>query len=150
MTAKETMMDVIATHNLLHIATIDSNGLPCVRGVDYAAGSSENVLYFITQKDSRKVSHITQNSNIGFAIDNDCPVWEDLIQLKYIKGTGTASVVENPEEMQMVFGLLMKKFPFLANLPGDPSDFACIKVELKNVLVTDNAIEFGHIAEVNF
>jgi nitroimidazol reductase NimA-like FMN-containing flavoprotein (pyridoxamine 5'-phosphate oxidase superfamily) len=150
MTARKTMIDVIKTHNLVHIATIDPNGLPCVRGVDYAAGDNENVLYFVTKKDSRKVGHFVQNSNIAFAIDNDCPVWEDLVKLKYLKGTGTATIIEDPEEMQLAFGLLMQKFPFLENLPGDPSDFACIKVELKNVLVTDNAIEFGHIEELDF
>ncbi len=150
MSAKETMLEVIKSHNLVHIATIDSNGLPCVRGVDYAAGNEENILYFVTKKDSRKIGHLVQNSNIAFAIDHDCPVWEDLAKLKYIKGTGTATVIEDPEEMQKAFGLLIQKFPFVAELPGEPSDFACIKVELKNVLVTDNTIEFGNTEEIIF
>ena len=150
MSAKKTMLEVIKTHNLVHFATIDLNGVPCVRGVDYATGEAENILYFVTRKDSRKVEQLGKNNNIAFAIDHDCPAWEDLAALKYIKGTGTASVIDNPDEMQMAFGLLMKKFPFLADLPGDPSDFAGIKIELKNILVTDNTIEFGHTEEVNF
>ncbi len=52
--------------------------------------------------------------------------------------------------MKLAFGLLLEKFPFLADLPGDPSDFAGVKIELKNVLVTDNTIEFGHTEEINF
>lgn len=32
MSAKETMPEVIKSHNLVHIATIDSNGFPCVEG----------------------------------------------------------------------------------------------------------------------
>ncbi len=70
--------------------------------------------------------------------------------MKYIKGTGTATVVKDPAEIQKAFGLLMKKFPFLSNLPGEPSDFAVVKVELKNALVTDNTVSFGHTEEVNF
>jgi len=150
MSAKETMIEVIKSHNLVHIATIDSNGFPCVRGVDYAAGDKENILYFVTKKDSRKTGHLARNSNIAFAIDHDCPAWEDLAKLKYIKGTGTATVIEDPVEMQKALGLLIQKFPFLAKLPGDPSDFVGIKVELKNILVSDNTIHFGNTEEVKY
>jgi nitroimidazol reductase NimA-like FMN-containing flavoprotein (pyridoxamine 5'-phosphate oxidase superfamily) len=150
MSAKQTMVEVIGSHNLAHIATIDSDGMPCVRGVDYAAGDEENILYFVTQKDSRKIGQLAVSSNIAFAIDHDCPAWEDLAKAKYIKGTGTATLVKDPVEIQTAFGLLMKKFPFLSKLPGDPSNFAVVKVELKKVLVSDNTISFGHTEEVNF
>jgi len=150
MSAKETMVEVIGSHNLVHIATIDSGGMPCVRGVDYAAGEKENILYFVTQKDSRKIGQLAVSSNIAFAIDHDCPSWEDLAKVKYIKGTGTATLVKDPAEIQTALGLLMKKFPFLSDLPGDPSDFAVVKVELKKVLVSDNTISFGHTEKVDF
>jgi general stress protein 26 len=144
MGTKETINEVLNGHNLVRIATIDSGGAPCVRSVDYATGDSENILYFITQKDSRKVHQIGNNGNVAFAIDHDCPTWDDLQKLKYIKGTGSATLVQDPEEMQKAFGLLMQKFPFLKDLPGDPSDFVGVKLELKEVFVTDNTIEFGH------
>ena len=150
MSAKETMVEVIGSHNLVHIATIDSGGMPCVRGVNYAAGDKENILYFVTQKNSRKIGQLAVTGNIAFAIDHDCPAWEDVAKVKYIKGTGTATLVKDPVEIQTAFGLLMKKFPFFSNLPGDPSDFAVVKVELKKVLVSDNTISFGHTEEVNF
>lgn len=150
MSAKETMNEVIRSHNLVHIATIDSGGMPCLRGVDYAAGDKENILYFVTGKDSRKVEQMAANSRIAFAIDHDCPTWNDMAKVKYIKGAGTAVVVNDPAEIQTAFGLLIKKFPFLADLPGDPSDLLVIKVELHSVLVTDNTISFGHTEEVIF
>ncbi len=150
MSSRETIQEVVNGHNLVHIATIDSDGFPCVRGVDYAVGDSENILYFITRKDSRKVQHIKNNGNVGFVVDHDCPGWDDLQKLKYIKGTGTATVIEDPQEMQKAFGLLMQKFPFLKDLPGDPSDFLGIKIQLTEVLVTDNTIEFGNTETVNY
>jgi hypothetical protein len=52
--------------------------------------------------------------------------------------------------MQKAFGLLMQKFPFFENLPGEPSDFVAIKVELKEVLVTDNTISFAHTEKVTY
>jgi general stress protein 26 len=150
MNARETIKEVVNGRNLVHIATIDLNGLPCVRGVDFAVGESENILYFITQKDSRKVQHIKNHGKVGFVIDHDCVGWEELAELKYIKGTGTATIVEDPQEMQKAFGLLMQKFPFLKDLPGDPSDFVGIKVQLEEVLVTDNSVGFGHTETVTY
>ena len=150
MSAKEKVREVVENHNLVHIATIDSDGTPCLRGVDYAVGDSENILYFVTRKDSRKVQQIKNNGNVAIAIDHDCPTWDELQQLKYIKGTGTATLIEDPEEMQKAFGLLTQKFPFFENLPGDPSDFVGIKVELREVLLTDNTITFAHTEIVTY
>jgi len=150
MSAIETMKEIVETHNLVHIATLDSKGLPCLRGVDFATGDTPNILYFITQKTSRKVQQIIDTTAVAIAIDHDCPTWEDLEKIKYLKGTGTASLIQSEEEMQMAFGLLIKKFPFLANLPGDPSDFAGIKIEIKHVFVTDNTISFAHTEELTF
>jgi general stress protein 26 len=150
MSARETIKEVVRGHNLVHIASLDRNALPCVRGVDYAEGDRENILYITTRKDSRKVQQIRNNGSVAVAIDHDCPTWDDLQRLKYIKGTGTATVIEDPQEMQKAFGLLMQKFPFLKDLPGVPSDFVGIKVELKEVLVTDNSIGFGHTETVTY
>jgi len=150
MGGKETVSEVIKGHNLVRVATIDSGGVPCVRSVDYAVDDSENILYFITKKDSRKVQQIRNNGNVAIAIDHDCTTLEDLQKLKYIKGRGTATLVEDPQEMQKAFGLLMQKFPFLKDLPGDPSDFVGVKLELKEVFVTDNTIGFGHTETVTY
>ena len=150
MSAKETIDEVLEGHNLLRIATVDSAGMPWVRSVDYARGDGDNILYFITRKDSKKVEQLKNNGNVAFAVDHDCPTLEDLQKLKYIRGTGTATLIEDPQEMQKAFGLLMQKLPFLRDLPGDPSDFAGVKVTLKEVLVTDNTIEFGHTETVTY
>lgn len=104
MSAEETARKVIAGHNLVSIATVDSAGTPCVRSVDYAVDDDGKTLYAITQKDSRKVGQIQGNGNVAFSIDHDCPVWEELRKLKYIKGTATAAVVADPEETQKAFG----------------------------------------------
>jgi nitroimidazol reductase NimA-like FMN-containing flavoprotein (pyridoxamine 5'-phosphate oxidase superfamily) len=127
----------------MHIACIDENGFPCVRGVDYAEDDDMN-LYFITHKMTRKVGQIRNNEQIAFAIDHDCLNFEELQKLKYIKGRGVAKEITNPEDMQKAFGLIMQKFPYLENLPGEPTDFTAFKVELNEVLVTDNTISFGH------
>ena len=59
-------------------------------------------------------------------------------------------MIEDPDEMQKAFGLLVQKFPFFENLPGEPSDLVGIKVELKEVLVTDNTISFAQTEKVTY
>ena len=150
MSAVDTVKDVVKKHNLIRLATVDSKGLPHVRSVDYAQGDRENILYFITRKDSRKAQQIKQDGNISFAIDHDCPTWQDLQKLRYIKGSGKAVLLEDPQEMQKAFGLIMEKFPYLKDLPGDPADFVGIKVSLEEVFVSDNTIAFGHTETVTY
>ena len=108
------------------------------------------MLYFITSKDSRKVQQIKNNGTVAIAIDHECKSPEELQLLKYIKGTGMATIIEDPKEMEKAFGLLVQKFPFFKDMPGDPSDFVGIKVELKEILVTDNTISFGHTETVPY
>ncbi len=150
MGVKETINEIVKSHNLMHVATVDSDGKPNVGGVDYAMGESENILYFVTHKDTRKVQHIRNNGNIAITIDHDCPDWEDLQQLRFIKGTGTATIIEDPAEMEKVVNLLSQKFPFLKKLPGDPSDFVGVKVVLKEILLTDNIVSFAHTETVTY
>jgi general stress protein 26 len=150
MSAKETARKVIEDHNLVSIATVDAAGNPYVRSVDYAPGEKENILYAITRKDSRKVQQIRENGNVAVSIDHDCPGLEELQKLKYIKGKALATVIEDPREMEKASGLLMQKFPFLKDLPGEPSDFAGIRIELKEMLVTDNTTTFGHTETVTY
>ncbi len=145
---KKIIKEVVASRNLMHLATVDKEGFPANRGVDYAMGDVENEVYFITHKMSAKVDQIRNNNRISFVIDEDTPEWEKLAKLKYIKGSGRAYFVKEAEEVQKAFGLLIQKFPFLKDLPGDPSDFLPIKVVFNKVYATDNSVSFGHTEEV--
>ena len=150
MNTNEKVNDVIKKHNLIHLATIDSAGNPAVRGVDYANGETENILYAITRKDSNKINQIKKNNNIGFCIDHDCPSMNDLLTLKYIKGSALAEIVDKPEEVQKAMSLLISKFPFIEKLPGEKSDFSVLRITLKNITLTDNTAGFGHTELIDF
>lgn len=150
MELREKIRKILENHNLMHIATVDENGHPHVRGVDYAIGEKDDEIYFTTHKMTRKVGQIKNNEKIAFVVDHDCPEWEDLQKLVYIKGIGTAQILETPEEIQKAFGLILQKFPYLKNLPGEPSDFVGVKVVLNEVYVTDNTVSFGHTETYQF
>ncbi len=144
MEVKTKIADVLSNHNLMHLATIDENGYPKVRGVDFAAGDQENVLYFFTRKDSNKIRHITNKKQISIAVDHDCPTMEDLNKLMYIKAQGSAEMIETEAESQKAMNLLINKFPFLADIPGDPRDMVCVRVTMDKIILVDNTVHFGH------
>lgn len=150
MTAKEKVLEVVKNHNLMSISTVDENGMPKARGVDYAMGEDESVLYFITHKMTDKVKEIKANSNVFVVIDHDCESMEALGQLRYIKASGKAYIGDTPEKIQKAFGLIIQKFPYLKDLPGEPSDFVGVRVELDKVMLTDNTVSFGHTEEVSY
>ncbi|GAB4346165.1 MAG: hypothetical protein Kow0089_23410 [Desulfobulbaceae bacterium] len=150
MEKKEIIQHVIDSHNLMHIATVDAAGAPHVRGVDYVGGDEENTLLFITNRASRKIEHIRNNPAVSVAIDRDCPEWEELAKLQYIKGSGTAEILEDPQDVQDVFSRLVVKFPFFKDFPVDAAQFVAVRVRLQEVYLTDNTISFGHTDTIRY
>ena len=150
MNIKEKIVEVIKNHNLMNLSTVDANGMPKSRGVDFAMGEDESVLYFLTHKMTKKVNEIKENNNVFIVIDHDCATMEELQQLKYLKATGKAYICDTPEKAQKAFGKIFEKFPFLKDLPGDPTDFIAVRVELGTVELTDNTVSFGHTESVTY
>jgi general stress protein 26 len=150
MDVKGKIKEVIKNHNVVHLATVDPSGKPSVRGVDYAGSEKENVLYFMTHKMSKKVAQIKNNPNIAVAIDHDCKSMEELQRIVFLKGTGTATIVQDQVEAQKAGGLMMTKFPFLKELPYNPADMVVIKIELKEILLTDHTVSFGNTETVTY
>lgn len=150
MNIKEKIKQVATSHNLMTLATVDADGLPKARSVDFAMGDDESMLYFITFKGTDKVEELKRNNNVYVVIDHDCNSMAELQNLKYFKATGKAYLCDTPDEIQKAFGLLMQKLPFLKDLPGEPSDFIAFRVELEKVTVIDNAVSFGHNEQVAY
>lgn len=148
MTSSQKVINILKSHNLMSISTVDEEGRPKVRSVDYAMGEDESVLYFITHKATNKVKEIRANHHVYISVDHDCDSMEELAQLKYIKAAGKAYIGETPEENQKAFGHILAKFPYLKELPGDPSDFVGVRVELDQVYLTDNTVQFGYSEEI--
>jgi general stress protein 26 len=150
MNSKEKVLEVVKKHNLMYVGTVDENGMPKVRSVDYAMGEDESVLYFITHKSTDKVKEIKNNNHVYIVIDHDCHSMEALQKLTYIKATAKAYISETPEEAQKAFQAILQKFPHLKDLPGDPSEFLGVRVELETVKLTDNRVHFGYTEELKY
>ena len=109
-----------------------------------------NVLYLLTQINSRKANQIEQNSHVGFAIDRDAQSIQDRARSKYIKEKGTAVIITEQKEIGEAVDALMAKFPYLADNPGDSTDLVGIRLTLHHVIVSDHTIKFGHTEDIVF
>lgn len=151
METRDKVRKIVDTHNLVRIATIDNQGLPKVRSVDFVANKEdESILYFMTFKFSNKVKELQNNNNVHIVIDKDANSMEELERVLYIKGSGIAFEVQSQEEIQKGMELILEKFPYLKNMPGDPSMMTMFRVELSKVTVSDNSISFGHVEEYSY
>ncbi len=138
--------EILEAHELLRIATLDNEGFPNVRSVDFANDPvDESKLYFTTFSQTNKVKEIEKNNDVYVLVDKSANSIEELAQIKYIRGTGKAYKVTDDVEIQNAMGLLLNKYPFIKDLPGDPSMMSVYRIDLKSVNVTDNSLGFGHV-----
>lgn len=150
MNSHEKIEKILKDHDLISLASIGVDGKPKVRSVDFVMGDDISTLFFITNKNTEKVNELKKNKNVHISVDHSCPTMEELAQLSYIKAEGIAVLAESPEESGMIFGRIVEKFPYLQNLPGDPSDFVGVTIKLSQVFLTDNTISFGHSESIKF
>lgn len=132
------------------LSTVDENGLPKARSVNYAIGNDHGELFFITSRQSKKIKEIEHNHNVFVVIDHNCPAMGELHNLKYLRATGKAYIAKTPEENKQAFELVWERFPYLKNLPCNQHDFVGVKVKLSEVTVYDNTIQFGFTEQVIF
>lgn len=151
MNVRDKIKKVVESHELLRLATVDENEMPKVRSVDYAVDKEdESVLYFMTFKQTNKVNELRKNNNVHVVIDKEAGSIEGLAQILYFKASGKAYEVDTQEEVQKAMGLIIEKYPYLSNLPGDPSMMTVFRIELDKVVVTDNSVEFGYMEEETY
>lgn len=151
MEIREKVREVLDSYMLMRLATINENGLPNVRSVDFVADKeNESIVYFMSFKSSNKVKELQNNNNVSIVVDRDANSMEELSQVVYVRGSGKVYPIQTPEEMQKAMGLYFEKYPFLKDMPGDPSMMMIFKIELDKVTVTDSRVSFGHTDEYNY
>ncbi len=107
MTVKEKIVDVLKSNDLMCLSTVDENGMPKARSVDFAMGEDESVIYFMTMKATDKVNQLKNNNDVFIVIDKAGESMEDLSQLRYLKASGKAYISNTPEEDDKAFGTIL-------------------------------------------
>ena len=141
----EKIKDYLINHEHLNLGTVTAEAKPMVHTVAYASEGA--AVYFITHKESRKAGNILNNPAVAYTVDQDN--YENWTKIRGIQAMGTARLVEDRGEAEKASGLLIKKFPQMANLPPDPN-MVIFKVEPTEIYYLDNTVSFGHRDQVEF
>ena len=135
------VLDLLARHNILTLATVREDGYPHATTVAYV--SEGLTIYISASPQSQKVRNIQRNPRVSLTIDHD---YEDWNHIKGLSLAGTASFLDDAAEIRHVYTLLRRKFPQLESVPV-PEDSAAItllKVRPQVFSLIDYEKGFGH------
>jgi general stress protein 26 len=135
------ILELLASHNLLHLGTLRGDGYPQVTTVEYA--SDGLTIYVATDKDSQKAYNIRHHDKVSLAIDRDYADWH---QIRGLSMAATAEVLSDAGEIAHALACLAAKFPAQASLfdPKTAGDMALIRITPRVISVLDYTREFGH------
>jgi uncharacterized protein YhbP (UPF0306 family) len=145
---RKTILDYLAAHNAMTIASCDKN-VPWASAVFYASDGLD--LYFISNPRSRHGTNIAANSWVSAAVHEDPNNWKEIrgIQLE-----GVAELVRSPKGKIRFWEIYRKKFPFVDAFfkPGPLREIVQAKIAgvrlyrivPRAVWHLDNRLGFGH------
>lgn len=138
---RQFILDLLANHNVMTLATVRPDGWPQATTVAYAHDGL--TLYFACDPDGQKVANISRCDKVSATIDRDYADWN---RIQGLSLGGTARVVTDPEERLRVQDLLRRKFPQWAEMPEpeDPALIAFVRVEPHVISILDYTKGFGH------
>lgn len=138
---RQFILDLMAHHNVMTLATVRPDGWPQATTVAYV--NDGLTLYFACDPAGQKVANIRQCDKVSATIDRDYADWN---QIQGLSLGGIAQVVTDPEERLAAQALLKRKFPQWAEMPEpeDPALIAFVKVTPRVISVLDYTKGFGH------
>ena len=143
-TIKAKIIDYLAAHPYLRLATVTGDCTPQVHTVGYV---SENaIVYFVTDRKSRKAANIFKNPAVAYAVDEN---YEDVMAIQGVQMEGKASLITMETEAIKLLDLMGQKFPELENIPPNPN-LVFFKIEPFRGFFLDNTVDFGHRDMVKF
>lgn len=106
------LLQFLKSQKVMTIATADERG-PWTANVYYAM-TNDNIIYFVSQKDSKHSQMILKNNHIAFAVAwFDC---KDHSNRKGIQGLGICEIVKNPKYIISGIKALNQTFPDLKDI----------------------------------
>lgn len=137
-------INYLSAHPYLRLATVTDSGTPQVHTVGYV--SEDAVVYFVTDRKSRKALNILNNPVVAYAVDEN---YEDIMAIQGVQMEGNASLITMETEAIRLLGLMAQKFPAMEDMPPNP-DLVWFKIEPGRGFFLDNTVEFGHRDMVEF
>src|SRR5687768_15153377 len=123
---RQKILDLLAAHRIMTIATLRPDGWPQATTVGYA--SEGLTLYFLCGKDSQKSANLARDDRVSLTIDRDTP---QVMEIEGLSMAARARLVLDPSEAEKALRLLMVKYPEQVgpSLPmPTPADVAIFRV----------------------
>ncbi len=142
---KKLIVQIIANHRTLTLATVRSDGWPQATTVGYA--SEGMAIYFLCGAESQKAANLVYCNKVSLTIDDDA---DNVMDLKGVSMAATAAFVTSPASASKIFRMLMSKYPAAKDMPEpDPATVRYVRLTPKVISVLDYSKGFGHTDQVN-
>ena len=141
---KNAISAYLASHIYLRLGTVTASSTPQVHTVGYV--SEDCVVYFVTDRKSRKAENIARNPAVAYTVDEN---YEDILKIQGVQMEGRASLVSKGNEIRRIMGLMTQKFPVMKDMAPDP-DLVIFKVAPVKGYFLDNTHAFGHRSAAEF
>jgi nitroimidazol reductase NimA-like FMN-containing flavoprotein (pyridoxamine 5'-phosphate oxidase superfamily) len=141
---KDNIVEYLSRRKFLTLATSNKKGEPLTHPIAYV--NIGPVVYFSTNKNSRKVKNIMENTNVAYSIYD---ATEYLDEVRSVQMEGDASIVESEKESLEILRLLNKKFPTVEYMKPS-GDSIYLKVTPKTCHFSDYIKRFGDREIVEF
>jgi general stress protein 26 len=136
--------DYLSSHLYLNLATVSPDGKPLAHTVGFANDGA--IVYFVTDKKTRKANNINGNPNVAFTCDED---YTDLYSIQGVQMKGKAELETNGVVIEKIMGTMLQKFPQMKDMPENP-DYVFFKITPLEGVFIDNTRGFGHREEITF
>lgn len=139
---KQKILDLLAQHRIMTLATLRPDGWPQATTVGYV--SRDLTLYFLCGLDSQKAANLAHDNRVSLTIDHDTT---DLMAIAGLSMAALAEKVTDRVEAETVLALLPLKYPIDTPLPvpmPDPEQVHIFRLTPKVISVLDYAQGFGH------
>jgi general stress protein 26 len=139
-TLQALILQIIARHRVLTLATVRPDGWPQATTVGYA--SEGTTIYFLCGADSQKAANIAACKKVSLTIGDDP---DDVPALKALSMAATAEFVTDPALIAKIFRMLIGKYPQAADMPmPEAGTVRYVRLTPKIISVLDYQKGFGH------
>jgi nitroimidazol reductase NimA-like FMN-containing flavoprotein (pyridoxamine 5'-phosphate oxidase superfamily) len=142
---KNLILQIIASHRVLTLATMRPDGWPQATTVGYA--SEGMIIYFLCGAGSQKAGNLAACNKVSLTIDHDA---DNVMDLKGVSMAATAAFITDPAACSKIYKMLISKYPAAKDMPEpDPATVRYVRLTPKVISVLDYSKGFGHTDQVD-
>jgi uncharacterized protein YhbP (UPF0306 family) len=137
------VVNLLARHSTLTLATTTASGLPEAAPLFFAAAADGSLL-FVSGAESRHSLNIAASGRAAVAIYGEPRSWNDIVGLQM---EGVVSAIPAGPEREAAWVTYRAKFPFVVEFEAEVSRSTFYRFTPRWVRLIDNGVRFGYKEE---